>query len=120
MRRTRKKPAAPHDVNSIGLDSLYFAWTGLVLWLRRDREDFWVYLGKHAGWGRFTNSNRMRGLARDWGIGRIPFELAEIVPADAPQPHPQFRPWRCLGRKGESREPLHEAILAPTKNETRR
>ena len=38
-------------------------------------EDFWLFLGRNAGWGRFSNKKTAG-----------PFELVEIVPANSTPP----------------------------------
>jgi hypothetical protein len=45
-------------------------------------SDFWVTLGKDAGWGRFA---MLRPLQEQY-IGRSSFRLVEVLPADSKPP----------------------------------
>lgn len=101
------------DISGIKLNSLTFFWDGIYLWLDEDREDFWVYLGKDAGWGRFTNWDRRHRIQCALGRPPFPFELVEIRPANELSPHPQFSPWRRNRPSSKSGEIFPEGWLVP-------
>lgn len=44
-------------------------------------QDFWVYLGHHIGWGRFSKAAPAKDSANT-------FELVEVRPAEQEQPSP--------------------------------
>jgi hypothetical protein len=74
---------------------------GFFLCLEPEKlEDFWLFLGPLAGWGRFSLvSNRIPGGADD-------FELVEIRLPGAPAPEPVVEFNNVLWRKKEAAEIL--------------
>lgn len=62
--------------------------------------DFWFFLGKHIGWGRFT----MIRPCEEFSPGGAEFELAEILPADAKHPDPKISDTGVLWSRREALE----------------
>lgn len=111
-------PCMQNVFTSMPLNGLLLTPEGVLFSLREDREDFWLFLGRNVGWGRFTNADRFENAKEVFRTDDFIFILAEILPPDAEQPHPQLCPWRALEPPLKGAELFEQGYFVPAGQES--
>ena len=89
-----------NDAQPIQVNALVSAKWGIYLEVENRKDDFWLFLGSAAGWGRFRQiGKRIKTPYREC------FELVEVLPAHSQVPNPLLSIEGVLWRR-------QEAILA--------
>lgn len=96
-------------MDSVVVKSLVCVKNGVFIELDAVRDDFWLYLGKHAGWACLSQAIKRWEEVDD----PLLYEIIAIMPAHMPEPSPVLLLANVLGRKRDAVEEYIHSTLLP-------